>query len=95
MATRRVGATRSSDRRWQDGPDRIPFSGTGFRSRSSGVVDWWSDEPHRRLAWVTNAGQGCVVFVESDVVCAPAIAGTTKNPAATASILSFILSSFE
>jgi hypothetical protein len=36
-----------------------------------------------------------VVFVESDVVCAPAIAGTTKNPAATASILSFILSSFE
>jgi hypothetical protein len=33
--------------------------------------------------------------VESDVTCAPAIAGTMAKPAATASILSFILSSFE
>jgi hypothetical protein len=33
--------------------------------------------------------------VESVVTCAPAIAGTMTKPAATASILSFILSSFE
>jgi hypothetical protein len=38
------------------GPDRIPFSGTGFRSRASGVLDWWSDRPHRRLAWVAGDG---------------------------------------
>src|SRR5437763_3828554 len=25
------------------GADRILFSGTGFRSRASGVLDWWSD----------------------------------------------------
>jgi hypothetical protein len=42
------------------GPDRIPVSGTGFHSRSSGVLDWWADHPHRRLAWVTGTGQGFV-----------------------------------
>jgi hypothetical protein len=36
------------------GPDRIPLRGTGFRSRASGVLDWWSGRPHRRLAWVTG-----------------------------------------
>jgi hypothetical protein len=36
-----------------------------------------------------------VFIVESVGVCATAIAGTTTKPAATASILSFILSSFE
>jgi hypothetical protein len=34
------------------GPDRIPFSGTGFRSRASGVLDWWSAPIRRRLAWI-------------------------------------------
>ena len=38
------------------GPDRIPFSGTGFRSRVCGVLDWWSGRPHRRLAWVAATG---------------------------------------
>ena len=42
------------------GPDRIPVSGTGFRSRTSGVIDWWSARPHRRLAWVTGDGSGGV-----------------------------------
>jgi hypothetical protein len=42
------------------GPDRIPVSGTGFRSRTSGAIDWWSDRPHRRLAWVTGDGGGGV-----------------------------------
>jgi hypothetical protein len=42
------------------GPDRIPFSGAGFRSRASGVIDWWSGRPHRRLAWVGGDGAGCV-----------------------------------
>ena len=36
------------------GPDRIPVSGTGFRSRASGVLDWWSGRPHGRLAWVSQ-----------------------------------------
>jgi hypothetical protein len=36
------------------GPDRIPLRGTGFRSRASGVLDWWSGRPHRRLAWVSG-----------------------------------------
>ena len=40
------------------GPDRIPISGTGFRSRASGVLDWWADRPQRRLAWVTADGAG-------------------------------------
>jgi hypothetical protein len=44
------------------GPDRIPLRGTGFRSRASGVLDWWSGRPHRRLAWVT--GDRGVVAVE-------------------------------
>ena len=38
------------------GPDRIPIVGTGVRSRASGVLDWWSPRPQRRLAWVTTAG---------------------------------------
>ena len=42
------------------GADRILFSGTGFRSRASGVLDWWSDRRHRRLAWVTGDGGGIV-----------------------------------
>jgi hypothetical protein len=40
------------------GPDRIPITGTGFRSRASGVLDWWSPTPHDRLAWVTAEGTG-------------------------------------
>ena len=35
---------------------RIGFGGTGFRSRASGVLDWWSGGPHRRLAWVSGDG---------------------------------------
>jgi len=31
---------------------RLALAGTGFRSRSSGVLDWWTEVPHRRLAWV-------------------------------------------
>jgi hypothetical protein len=42
------------------GNDRIPFAGTGFRSRASGVLDWWSDRPQRRLAWVTGTGGAAV-----------------------------------
>jgi hypothetical protein len=42
------------------GPERIPVTGTGFRSRASGTLDWWSDGPHRRLAWVTGDGGGGV-----------------------------------
>ena len=42
------------------GPDRIPCSGTGFRSRASGVLDWWSTRPHRRRAWVSGKGEGIV-----------------------------------
>ena len=40
------------------GPDRIPLSGTGVRSRASGVLDWWSGRTRRRLAWVTADGAG-------------------------------------
>jgi hypothetical protein len=36
--------------------ERIEFSGTGFRSRVSGVLDWWAPRPHRRLAWVRADG---------------------------------------
>jgi hypothetical protein len=42
------------------GPDRIPVTGTGFRSRASGVLDWWSGGLHRRLAWVDGKGRGRV-----------------------------------
>jgi hypothetical protein len=37
---------------------RIEFSGTGFRSRTSGVLDWWSTPLRGRLAWVDPDGQG-------------------------------------
>jgi hypothetical protein len=33
------------------GPDRFPVAGLGFRSRVSGVLDWWAGRPYRRLAW--------------------------------------------
>ena len=40
------------------GPDRrIPFAGTGFRSRASGVLDWWSAPPARRLVWIGRQEQ--------------------------------------
>jgi hypothetical protein len=42
------------------GPDRIPLTGTGFRSRASGVLDWWSGRPHQRAAWVSGDGAGVV-----------------------------------
>jgi hypothetical protein len=42
------------------GPDRIPITGTGFHSRASGVLDWWSAAVRRRLAWVTGDGAGMV-----------------------------------
>ena len=42
------------------GPDRIPFSGSGFRSRAAGVLDWWTGRLHQRLAWVTDDGRGVV-----------------------------------
>ena len=32
--------------------DRIAVAGTGFRSRSSGVLDWWSAPLPGRLAWI-------------------------------------------
>jgi hypothetical protein len=35
------------------GPDRFPISGLGFRSRASGLLDWWTGRPYRRLAWGT------------------------------------------
>jgi hypothetical protein len=38
------------------GQDRMPFAGTAFRSRASGVLDWWSGPAHRRLAWVAATG---------------------------------------
>jgi hypothetical protein len=40
------------------GSDRIPITGTGFRSRASGVLDWWTGHPRRRLAWVDRQGEG-------------------------------------
>jgi hypothetical protein len=43
------------------GPDRrIAFEGTGFRSRASGVLDWWS-APRRRLAWINRQDHVSVV----------------------------------
>ena len=36
---------------------RIAFSGTGFRSRASGILDWWSDRRPPRLAWVGGRDQ--------------------------------------
>jgi hypothetical protein len=42
------------------GPDRIPVSGTGFHSRASGVLDWWSGRLHQRMAWVRADGDGVV-----------------------------------
>jgi hypothetical protein len=39
------------------GDDRIELAGTGFRSRASGVLDWWSPEPHRRICWVAAGGR--------------------------------------
>jgi hypothetical protein len=48
------------------GPDqRIPFEGTGFRSRSSGVLDWWSGPLPRRLAWIDGQGQGRLEDLDS------------------------------
>lgn len=38
---------------------RIEFDGTGFRSRASGVLDWWGADV-RRLAWVEGDGSGHV-----------------------------------
>ncbi len=38
------------------GEGRIEVDGTGFRSRSAGVLDWWAGTPHRRLAWVGSGG---------------------------------------
>lgn len=37
--------------------DRIPVAGTGFRSRSSGVLDWWSAPLPGRLAWIGGGDQ--------------------------------------
>ena len=37
--------------------DRIAFNGTGFRSRASGVLDWWSAPLQRRLTWIGGQGQ--------------------------------------
>lgn len=40
------------------GPDqRLAVDGTGFRSRASGVLDWWSGPRPRRLAWIDRQGQ--------------------------------------
>jgi hypothetical protein len=36
---------------------RIEFGGAGFRSRTSGVLDWWSGGPHHRLALVAGDGR--------------------------------------
>jgi len=41
--------------------ERIPFAGTGFKSRASGVLDWWSGSPQRRLAWVRRDGGACAL----------------------------------
>ena len=42
------------------GPDRIAFAGTGFRSRASGVLDWWAGPLRQRIAWVGESGSGVV-----------------------------------
>jgi hypothetical protein len=39
------------------GEGRIELAGTGFRSRSSGVLDWWSAPLPRRLAWISPEDQ--------------------------------------
>jgi len=39
------------------GEDRIELAGTGFRSRSWGVLDWWSARRHRRRTWVDDQGR--------------------------------------
>ena len=68
------------------GPDRIPFSGTGFRSRASGVLDWWTDRPHFRLAWMTgDGGWGVTAGEETDerlaiVGLAPLLVTTPGRP---------------
>ncbi|MEW6474476.1 MAG: hypothetical protein AB1679_19655 [Actinomycetota bacterium] len=44
------------------GPDRrIALEGTGFRSRASGELDWWSAPLRRRLAWIGREDQVSVV----------------------------------
>ena len=35
---------------------RIQITGTGFRSRASGVLDWWSGPLRPRLAWIDRQG---------------------------------------
>jgi hypothetical protein len=39
------------------GEERTELAGTGFRSRSSGVLDWWSAPVPRRLAWIVRRDQ--------------------------------------
>ncbi len=36
------------------GPGPHPDLGTGFRSRASGVLDWWSGGPTPRLTWASD-----------------------------------------
>jgi hypothetical protein len=50
------------------GPDRFPISGLGFRSRASGLLDWWAGGPYRRLSWATTDR---VVVVETQDENAP------------------------
>ena len=52
------------------GPDRFEISGRGFRSRASGVLDWWAGQPYRRLAWATD---NRFVVVESQDEAADAL----------------------
>jgi len=54
--------------------ERIEFSGTGFRSRASGVLDWWSGSPQRRLAWVRRDG-GAGVTTGAAAHAAPVVLG--------------------
>ena len=35
---------------------RLEITGTGFHSRTSGVLDWWSAPPRSRLAWIDGHG---------------------------------------
>jgi hypothetical protein len=49
------------------GPDRFPISGSGFRSRASGVLDWWTGGACR-LAW---AAPDRAVVVETQDEKAP------------------------
>lgn len=56
------------------GPDRrIPVDGTGFHSRASGVLDWWSAPLPRRLAWIGRQGQ--VSAVEDRDTVEPTVLG--------------------